>query len=242
MNVIKQLRGNPGSSPRVLRLLVRRATRRHLRVLCAALSGFLYWSVVAMPVMAQEDAPGPQLPPAPENGELSLAPAKVAVQPIALDDEIRQRLQSVMEATAWFNAPDVAVVDGVVFLSGRAETEEIKKWAGDLARNTQDVVAVANRIEVSEPSAWDFRAARSGLSGLSRDVIRSLPFLVVALLILALSAGAGCLTARRARKLLAGRVRAKLLRGVLAWGLGGGRASSSESATTTRLMKPRRSP
>lgn len=185
-----------------------------------ALLVFLCWSGLTAPVMAQGDAGGPPALPAPNNEELSLAPTKVSVQPTADDEEIRERLQSVLEATGWFSAPKVAVVDGVVFLNGRAESDEIKKWAGNMARNTQDVVAVANRIEVSEPSAWDFREAQSGLAGLSRDVIRSLPFLVVALLILALSAGAGWLTSRSARKFLGGRVRAKLLRGVLAGGLG----------------------
>ena len=189
-------------------------------MLYVGLSGFFWWSALTTPVMAQGDAPGPQNLPAPKKEELSPAPAKVAVQPIAHDEEIRQRLQSVMDATGWFIAPQVAVMDGVVFLSGRAESDEIKKWAGDLARNTQDVVAVVNRIEVSQPSAWDFSGARSGLSGLSRDVIRSLPFLLVALLILALSAGAGWLTARTARHFLGARIRAKLLRGVLAGGLG----------------------
>lgn len=170
--------------------------------------------------MAQGGAAGPQNLPAPTQEELSLAPAEVAVQPIAHDEEIRTRLQSVMEATGWVNAPRVQVVDGVVFLSGRAESDEIKKWAGDLARNTQDVVAVANRIDVSQPSAWDFRGAWGGLSGLFRDFTRSLPFLVVALFILALSAGAGWLTARSARQFLGARIRAKLLRGVLAGSLG----------------------
>ncbi len=220
MSKLKRLWSNLRSRLWLLRLLVRRATCRHPRVLRAALSGFLCWSALTTPVMAQADAAGPPNPPAPEKEELSLAPAEVAVQPLAHDEEIRQRLQSVMEATGWFNAPEVKVVDGVVFLGGRADSDEIKKWAGDLARNTQDVVAVANRIEVSQPSAWDFRGARSGLSGLSHDFIRSLPFLVVALFILALSVGAGWLTARSARKLLRGRVRAKLLRGVLAGALG----------------------
>jgi len=217
---LKELWSNLPSSLWFLHLLMRRATCRHPRVLRAAMSGFLWWNVVTTPVVAQGNAAGPQNLPAPKNEELFLAPARVSVQPIAHDEEIRQRLQSVMEATGWFNAPEVKVVDGVVFLSGRADSDEIKTWAGDLARNTQDVVAVANRIEVSQPSAWDFRGAWDGLSGLSHDVIRSLPFLVVALLILALSAGAGWLTLRKARKLLVGRVRAKLLRGVLAGGLG----------------------
>jgi len=210
MNQLKRLWSNLRSSLWFLRLLVRRAM----------LLGFLWCTALNAPVMAQEDATGPQNPPAPTKEELSLAPTKVAVQPIAQDEQIRKRLQSVMEATGWFIAPQVQVLDGVVFLSGQTETDEIKKWAGDLARNTQDVVAVANRIEVSQPSAWDFSGAWSGLSGLSRDFIRSLPFVVVALLILALSVGAGWLTARNARKFLGGRVRAKLLRSVLAGGLG----------------------
>ena len=119
----------------------------------AALAGFLWFGVFTAPVMAQLDRPVPQNSAAADNSGLSPAPAQVAVQPVAQDEQIRKRLQSVMEATGWFNAPEVKVVDGVVFLRGGAETDEIKKWAGDLARNTQDVAAVANRIEVSEPSA-----------------------------------------------------------------------------------------
>jgi len=196
------------------------ATYRHWGVMRAAVTGFFLWSALSTPVMAQRDAAVPQTPSASESEELSLAPATVSVEPIAQDEQIRLRLQSVLEATGWFKAPEVKVVDGVVFLKGGADSDEIKKWASDLARNTQDVVAVANRIEVSEPSAWDFSGARSGLSALSRDLIRSLPFLLVALLILALSAGIGWLAARSARKFLIGRVQAKLLRGVLAGGLG----------------------
>ncbi|MDZ4744078.1 MAG: mechanosensitive ion channel family protein [Verrucomicrobiota bacterium] len=203
-----------------LRLLVKQSSHLQLRILRAAFSGFLWWSALTTSVMAQADPSAPHNLPIPKEEELSLAPEKVAVEPIAHDEEIRKRLQSVLEATGWIVAPQVEVVDGVVFLKGRSESDEIKKWAGDLTRNTQDVVAVANRIEVSQPSAWDFRGARSGLSGLSRDLIRSLPFLLVALFILALSAGAGWLTARGTRKFLIGRVRAKLLRGVLAGGLG----------------------
>jgi len=85
----------------------------------AALSGSLWWSALITTVVAQGDAPGPQNLPAPKKEEPSLAPATVAVQPLAHDEEIRQRLLSIMEATGWFNAPQVQVVDGVVFLNGR---------------------------------------------------------------------------------------------------------------------------
>jgi hypothetical protein len=64
--------------------------------------------------------------------------AQVDVTPVAHDEEIRTRLQSVLNATGWFTSPRVEVREGVVFLSGPAETVELKKWAGDLARSTQD--------------------------------------------------------------------------------------------------------
>ncbi|MEO7797072.1 MAG: mechanosensitive ion channel family protein [Opitutaceae bacterium] len=220
MDKLKQVRSNLRSSLWSLCAPAGLTDCRQFQVLRAALPGLLCWGVLTTVVSAQGDATGLHNQLLSQKEELSLAPTTVAVQPIAHDEEIRKRLESVLEATGWFNAPEVKVVDGVVFLSGGADSDEIKKWAGNLARNTQDVVAVANRIEVSQPSAWDFSGARSGLSGLSRDFIRSLPFIVVALFILILSAGAGWLTARSARKFLRGRVRAKLLRGVLAGGLG----------------------
>ncbi len=157
---------------------------------------------------------------APVTPDLSLAPAKVDVNPVARDEEIRQRLQRVLEATKWFAAPTVQVKEGVVFLNGKAKTAELKKWAGDLARNTQDVVAVVNRMDVAVPSMWDFSGAWSGLMALWRDFIHSLPFLGFALIILALSVGAGLLASRGARSFLRPRIHAKLLRNVIAIAVG----------------------
>ncbi|MGE3777303.1 MAG: mechanosensitive ion channel domain-containing protein [Pirellulaceae bacterium] len=142
------------------------------------------------------------------------------INPVARDEEISKRLQLVLNATGWFTDPQVHVEEGVVFLSGRADSEELKRWAGDLARNTQDVVAVANRMELVEPSMWDFSPAWSGLRVLWRDLIRSLPFFLFGLLILALSAGAGVLTTRGARTFLRKRIRTNLLRNVMARGIG----------------------
>lgn len=139
---------------------------------------------------------------------------------MARDEEIRQRIQSVLDATEWFTAPEVRVEEGVVFLKGQVATEELRKWAGDLARNTQDVVAVANRMEVAEPSIWDWEPAWQGLRGLWRDLLRSLPLLFLGLIILALSVLAGKLAARKSRAVLHDRIQARLLRNVIAGGIG----------------------
>jgi small-conductance mechanosensitive channel len=150
---------------------------------------------------------------------LSRVPAQVDVKPVARDEEIRKRLQSVLKATDWFLDPQVRVEEGVVFLNGQVESEVLKKWAGDLARNTQDVVAVANRMDVLDPPVWDFRPATSGLLILWRDFIRSLPLFVFGLFILALSVGASRLATRGALAFIGQRIQAKLLRNVIARGM-----------------------
>jgi small conductance mechanosensitive channel len=176
--------------------------------------------VMPSAMLVAQGLPGPgddlrrTLEPAREDD--SPAPAKVDVQPVARDEEIRQRLQRVLEATGWFIDPRVRVEEGVVFLTGQTDTDELKKWAGDLARNTQDVVAVVNHTEVLQPSVWDYRPARAGLEALWRDLIRSLPFTVFGLFVLALSAGAGMLAAHGTSALVRRRIETKLLRSVIA--------------------------
>lgn len=195
-----------------------RSQRRLFRWILAASVAIGAWAAPATADLSQLEAststPTRQI--SPEGDDLATAPNRIDVQPVAGDDQIRDRLQSVIDATGWFTEPLVLVEDGVVFLSGRAETEELKRWAGELARNTQGVAAVANRMEIAEPSPWDFGAASSGISRLWREFVASTPFFLLSLIILVLSAIAGFLVTRAARYLLAGRVRARLLRGLLA--------------------------
>jgi small conductance mechanosensitive channel len=173
--------------------------------------------IMLPPAHAQEKE-GPKSAPA--NEDLSRPTSKVDIKPVARDEEIRQRLQNILVATEWFKAPQVEVTEGVVFLRGGVESEALKKWAGDLARNTQDVAAVVNRMEIVEPSIWDFGPASGGLVLLWRDFIRSLPLLGFGLVIIVVSLFAGLLTTRGARSVLLRRIRAKLLRNVIASAIG----------------------
>lgn len=171
-----------------------------------------------------------QVPPATEeqpqqsveqgDEELSAASTKVDVTPQADDKAIAKRLQRVLEATEWFKDPGVRVDEGVVFLSGEAQTEELKKWAGDLARKTQDVVAVANRMEVAVPPLWDFTPAKTGLATLWRDSVRALPFIAFGALVVAISLGVGLLVTQWVKHGLRKRIRTRLLLNVIARTLG----------------------
>lgn len=112
------------------------------------------------------------------------APPRVDVQPVARDSEIETRLHDILTATGWFINPEVDVQDGVVFLTGETQTAEYKQWAGDLARNTQDVAAVVNQMQVLEPALFDFQPVLNSLRNQGRIFLRSIPIIGFSLLIL----------------------------------------------------------
>jgi small conductance mechanosensitive channel len=168
----------------------------------------------ALPVHAQATPT-----PAPGEGPIE-APDRVDVQPLARDEQIRERVQNILEATGWFIAPTVEVNNGVVFLTGQTETEEFKRWAGDLARNTQDVAAVVNQITILEPSVWDFEPALAGLRDQGRTIVRALPLMGFSLLVLLVAALVARLAVSLARRFLHHRLSHNLLVNVIARSIG----------------------
>jgi small-conductance mechanosensitive channel len=142
-------------------------------------------------------------------------PPKVDVKPAALDTEIATRLEKILQATEWFESPQVKVSEGVVFLEGSTTTNERKEWAGKLASNTQDVVAVANRIRVQESSIWDFSPAWNEIDIMRRNAIQSLPTLILSFVILFLTYFAAKGLSLIARRIIARRTDNPLLREVL---------------------------
>jgi small-conductance mechanosensitive channel len=169
------------------------------------------------PVAAQQldgggDKPLPMKAP---DGKLE-QPGKVEVQPVAKDEEIRQRIANILKTTTWFGEPGVTVREGIVFLKGTTENDESKQWAGDLAKNTEGVVAVVNQIEVAPTTVWDFDPTFQVLSDLARGFLRLLPLIVVALIVIAISWIFARLTVYVLRRGLLDRSLSNLLREVLA--------------------------
>ncbi|MCC6508372.1 MAG: mechanosensitive ion channel [Pirellulaceae bacterium] len=145
---------------------------------------------------------------------------KVEVQPVARDSEIESRLESILIATEWFDLPDVEVREGVVFLRGSTTSEQHMTWAGDLARRTQDVAAVVNKIEIQRRSLWDLGPAQQEIEDLSRSLVLALPNIVLSLLVLAIAWWVGKLATSVGRKVAARRLTAPLLSEVLSRVLG----------------------
>ena len=112
------------------------------------------------------------------------APKQVDVRPGADDQAIRERLSRILNSTGWYQEPRIEVRDGVVFLRGAAESDQRKRWAQDLARNTEDVVAVVNQMELVQRPLWDLTPAFRELHSLLARIIGALPGFGFALLVL----------------------------------------------------------
>lgn len=139
---------------------------------------------VTWPAPSQAQEPVATATPVTEEDETDV-PEQVDVQPVAEDAQIEERLTRILRATEWFISPTVAVQDGVVFLDGQTRTEDRRMWAGNLARNTQDVVAVVNRIEVIPRPVWDFSPALTEVRTLWRRAIQAIPVVIFGIVILA---------------------------------------------------------
>jgi small conductance mechanosensitive channel len=132
------------------------------------------------------------------------------------DSAIDTRIESILAATGWFDAIDVEVDAGVVALRGVADSAEHRDWANSLARNTEGVVAVVDELDVQEASPWDLAPAMAQIRDLAAAAFRSLPLLLVGVILLTLTAILARSVSRAATTVLQTRVRSELLRGVFA--------------------------
>lgn len=206
-------------TPRHLGQLLVRGWRsswfRLARLFCALLLSCLvcsYKSVIAQGV--DDKAENPVATQAPVGDPET--PGKVEVEPVAEDDDIGQRIEDILEATGWFGGPNVIVKEGIVFLKGTAQNEGHRKWAGDLGRNTEGVVAVVNQIEVAPGAIWNFDPTIQELNHFARGIVRSLPLIVMAIVVIAISLVFAKLTVHVLRRSLLAQTNSQLLREVTA--------------------------
>lgn len=151
--------------------------------------------------------------------ETAETPEKIHVKPHTRDKEIAQRLQNIYTATRWFTNTEVTVKEGVVFLSGQTTKDEYKVWAGNVARKTEDVAAVVNRIDVI-PSIWDYGQAIEGVRLLWRKMIQALPSIIFSLAIFIITYIIARLSAQLARMFFRQRIASPVLKELAAKAIG----------------------
>ncbi len=183
------------------------------------LLGILALMLMVRVASAQPSPESESIDEPPENAAPTV-PDKVDVDPLANDDDIATRLTRILDATEWFANPTVEVDEGVVFMRGRVDTEQHREWAGRLAGNTQDVVAVVNRIEIVEKSMWDLSPAWKEVQQLGADTVRNSPLIFVGLLLFVITGFATQWSVRGASAFLSTKLKSQLLRSVVARAVG----------------------
>jgi small-conductance mechanosensitive channel len=180
------------------------------------LSGLALACLLPLQVTAQEGLADPSGNDTPEPGEQQPVADAIRVGDVPTDAAIATRLERILNATEWFESIAVTVDNGVVFLGGIAAEGAQKEWAGNLARNTEGVVAVVNDLRVRDQSPWDLSPALRQIGELAAVLYRSLPLIIVALALFALSWLVASLALRAASRIFGARVQSNLLRDVLA--------------------------
>lgn len=181
---------------------------------------FLFLAFLPFPLCSQEKVAYPLIKESQQKDEELRAPAKVNVKPHVYDQDISERLKSILEASGWFTDPKVEVKDGIVFLYGYTDSYEYKKWAKELANNTEDTVAVVNHIQVRTSFAWNFEPFLEGLHEQWQGLLKAIPSLFFGVIILIITwliaKGATFFT----HLLVKSHIDNALLQRVVVWGVG----------------------
>lgn len=183
--------------------ILRARSARLLCMLCAILIPLL---------MVDSRAGMGQAPRSPAvNGQERDAPKEVRVEPTAGDPAIAARIQRILVSTTWFQGARVAVRDGVVFLDGTTDSLEHRRWAGQLAENTEGTVAVVNNIEVEADAQSTFALAREEFARIARQVLQAWPWVLLAIVVILLSWLLSHLVRRLSTRILSRRIASPLL-------------------------------
>ncbi|WP_167532065.1 mechanosensitive ion channel domain-containing protein [Rhodopseudomonas palustris] len=156
-----------------------------------------------------------QTPPPPGGSEDNAVSKSVEVDPTAGDRAIANRIERILQSTNWFDGPKVAVRDGVVFIDGKTQTQEHRRWAGTLAQNTQGTVAVVNRIAVEADVGSTFGRAGDEFVRLYRQAEQAWPWILLAVVIILVTWLVARLVGFLANRFVARRVTSSLLRAVI---------------------------
>jgi small conductance mechanosensitive channel len=117
----------------------------------------------------------------------SSEPKSIAVEEVVSDKKIQQRLTDILAAVGTYEQTKVKVLSGVVILSGAVENDSQIEWVRNLATRMDGVVAVQSQLTSRPKEILDLSPAREELNGVNVAIMRRLPVIVLAIVVLAIS-------------------------------------------------------
>ena len=108
---------------------------------------------------------------------------------IVEDDKISSRLGKIFESTEWFKNVKVESENGVVTITGNADTDDHRLWAENLTRRTEDVVATINKLDVEKAVDLEQSAGAisSSLNTMWEDFLGRSPLIFASILMIGLT-------------------------------------------------------
>lgn len=107
------------------------------------------------------------------------------------DNDIRQRIGGIFSEIEGLQAVEVAVMQGVVTLSGETPNEKKAQQAINLTNRLTDVVTVEDKIERTLDVQDNVNTVYQGLKNQLRTLIKALPLLIVGIIVFAIVAWFG---------------------------------------------------
>jgi small conductance mechanosensitive channel len=112
---------------------------------------------------------------------------KVAKVPTAPDDtRTSEILNNLAKQSGWFPDVKIGVSGGVVSLEGHAKNAEQLEWLAKTADRLPTVIAVINKASVDQPAVTDLTPAWNEFKRLLNSAKRSLPQMLLAVVLIAL--------------------------------------------------------
>ncbi len=173
---------------------------------------FLLISLSVAPLAKAQQTSSPATTSASSAATVTPAPAEdIAIVQAPTDTMIEKRLSNIFKASGYFTNSEVVSKEGLVTLSGKVLQKTQKEWAEKLAANTEGVVAVFNNIEVEKGNFIDLRPARTEVEEILRKFSTVIPYVLAAILVLAVFLSVSFFAARVGRKTAARKIKNPLL-------------------------------
>jgi len=106
------------------------------------------------------------------------------IHDIESDDMINQRITRILKASEWFYELDVQTNSGIVTLNGKTLETSHKDWAEKISGQTENVVAVINKLVIAKPNPWSLTPIADQAKHLVAISVKHTPTIVISLLIL----------------------------------------------------------
>ena len=154
-----------------------RTRRRHLPPNARAAIAALWLSIALVPALAST-------PAAAQEAETAEGKVAAALDP-ATDRRIAARLEATFASLESLRNVTVRVGTGVVKLSGEVDSSDARELAAALAHQIEGVTAVENEIEESRSIRRRMAMVRAELEERAWNAVRTLPIVLVAVLVAA---------------------------------------------------------